>query len=166
MLKTAIFVVVVMSVAVSGAWLFVPLEQLGQAAKSRGYLAYTPDEAITLAYERCGSCHGIEKVLLYCSRCGPPFIVATHYMKKYVELANLDGNTVEAFSDAEIVAITQVWNALVGNWESDWREQDLRKLLGNDTALIELLNTPPEKRPIELALADKTAPGSYQEQIQ
>ena len=26
-------------------------------AKYRGYLAYTPDEAVTLAYSRCTTCH-------------------------------------------------------------------------------------------------------------
>ncbi|MBQ76843.1 MAG: hypothetical protein CMQ20_17700 [Gammaproteobacteria bacterium] len=168
MKKTAILVGVVffLTVTVSGAWLFSPLDQLAQTAKAQGYLDYTPDEAITLAYERCATCHDVEKVLLYCSRCGPPFIVTIHFMKKYIDLANLDGNHVTPLTDAEIVAITQVWNGLIGNWESDWRVQDMTKLLGNDQALIELLNTPPEERRIEVALAGKFAPGSYKEQIQ
>jgi hypothetical protein len=87
-------------------------------------------------------------------------------MKKYIDLTNLDGDHVKPLTDAEAVAITQVWNGLIGNWESDWRVQDMTKLLGKDRALIELLNTPPEERSIEVALADKFAPGSYKEQIQ
>jgi hypothetical protein len=87
-------------------------------------------------------------------------------MKKYIELANLDGNHVAPLTDAEVVAITQVWNGLIGNWEADWRLQDITKLLDNDEALIRLLNTPLEARMIEMALADKSAPGSYKEQTQ
>ncbi|MBQ62105.1 MAG: hypothetical protein CMQ19_08515 [Gammaproteobacteria bacterium] len=168
MKKTAILVGVVffLTVTLSGAWLFPPLDQLTRTAKAQGYLDYTPDEAITLAYERCSTCHDVEKVLLYCSRCGPPFIVTIHFMKKYIDLTNLDGDHVKPLTDAEAVAITQVWNGLIGNWESDWRVQDMTKLLGKDRALIELLNTPPEERSIEVALADKFAPGSYKEQIQ
>ncbi len=168
MKKTAILfgVVLFLTATVSGALLFSPLDQLSQTAKARGYLAYTPDEAVSLAYERCAGCHDVDKVLLYCSRCGPPFIVTIHFMKKYIELANLDGDHVKPLTDAEVVAIAQVWNGLIGNWEADWRVEDMTKLLGNDRALIELLNTPLEQRAIEMALADKSAPGSYKEQIQ
>ena len=133
------------------------------AAKTRGYLAYTPEEATALAYERCTKCHGDERMLQYCSRCGPPFVVVAQAMKKYVELSNLNGETVEPFSDAELAAIVQVWNALVGNWEGEWRQQDIKRMLGSDLALIRLLETPRDERPIEVALRDKTAPGSYKE---
>jgi hypothetical protein len=156
-------VILFLSITVSGALLYSPVEQLSQAAKAKGYLSYTPDEAVTLAYEKCSTCHDVDKVLLYCSRCGPPFIVTIHFMKKYIELANLDGEHVEPLTDAEIVAITQVWNGLIGNWENDWRVQDMTKLLGDDQALIKLLNTPLNGRTIEMALNDKTAPGSYKE---
>ncbi len=132
-------------------------------AKAQGYLSYTPEEATTLAYERCAACHGVEKILQYCSRCGPPFIVVAHTMKKYVELANLKNEAVKPFSDAELAAIIQVWNALVGNWEGDWRQQDIKKLLRNDQALIGLAELSLKDRPIELALREKTAPGSYKE---
>jgi hypothetical protein len=81
-------------VAVAGAAaliVFVP-NSLGRAiiteAKAMGYIAYTPDEAIALAYERCSTCHTEEKMLKYCSRCGPPFIVVAHFMKKYIEITN------------------------------------------------------------------------------
>ena len=132
-------------------------------AKAMGYIAYTPDEAIALAYERCSTCHSEEKMLKYCSRCGPPFVVVAHFMKKYTEITNAQNEhlDLEQFSDAEIVAIAQAWNALIGNWESDWPEKDLRKLLDRDQALIDLLATPIEKRPIEAALRNKQAPGAY-----
>ncbi len=133
-------------------------------AKAMGYIAYTPEEAVALAYERCSTCHTEEKMLRYCSRCGPPFIVVAHFMKKYTEITNAQnkGINLKQYSDAEIVAIAQAWNAMIGNWESDWPEKDLRKLLDQDQALIDLLATPVEKRPIETALKGKQAPGSYQ----
>ena len=139
---------------------------LVQTIKAKGYLSYTPAEAISLAYNRCTTCHEEEKILKYCSRCGPPFIVTIHFMRKYVEIANNQGKTVEPFSDAELVTITQVWNALVGNWERDWPRRDIKKLLSGDRALIRLFETPVEERPIEVALKDKSAPGSYKEVIQ
>ncbi len=146
--------------------LLVP-NSLGRAfikeAKALGYIAYTPEEAIALAYERCSTCHSEEKMLKYCSRCGPPFIVVVHFMKKYTEITNAGnrGLKLQQFSDAEVVAIAQAWNALIGNWESDWPKDDLQKLLNKDQALIDLLSTPVEQRPIEAALEDKRAPGSY-----
>lgn len=132
-------------------------------AKYRGYLPYTPDEAVTLAYSRCTACHNADKMLRYCSRCGPPFIVVAHSMKKYVELANQKGGGFKPFSDAELIAITQVWNGLVGNWEPDWGMKSLDKLLQGDRALIRLAETPLEGRPIEKALKDKSAPGAHKE---
>ncbi len=153
----------------AGLLLFIPNplgEQIITEAKAKGYLAYTPEEAIDLAYRRCSTCHSEQKIILYCARCGPPFIVVTHFMKKYVELMNLQGNgaVVEQFTDAELLAITQVWNGLIGNWESDWPRKDLKKLLGRDRALIRLLETPVAQRPIEAMLKDRSAPGSYKEQ--
>lgn len=132
-------------------------------AKYRGYIAYTPDEAVTLAYTRCSSCHSIDKTLKFCATCGPPFIIVSHSMKKYVEVMNENGADYKQFSDAELVAIVQVWNALVGNWEEDWRQKDIAKMLQGDAALIELAKTPREQRPIEMVLKDKKAPGAYRE---
>jgi len=134
-----------------------------EEAKYRGYLAYTTDEAVTLAYTRCTTCHPAEKMLKYCSRCGPPFIVVSHSMKKYTELMNQKGGNFKPFSDAEVIAITQVWNGLVGNWEPDWGSKDIHKLLQGDQALIRLAETPIEQRPIEMALKNKQAPGSHKE---
>lgn len=132
-------------------------------AKYQGYLAYTPDEAVTIAYTRCATCHSADKMLKYCARCGPPFIVVAHMMKKYVELTNRKEQRFRPFSDAEMVAIAQAWNGLIGNWESGWGEKNLRKLLQGDAALIRLLDTPLEQRPVEVALKNKSAPGAYKE---
>lgn len=133
-------------------------------AKAMGYVAYTPEEATELAYQRCSTCHTEEKILKYCTRCGPPFIVVAHNMRRYIDLSNAQdkGLNIRQFTDAEIIAISQVWNALVGNWESDWPSKDLRKLLNGDAALIRLLDTPAEYRNIELALEGKRAPGAYE----
>ena len=161
---------------VAGLFLFVVVVAIGAVAipnplgaqilaeaKYRGYLSYTPDEAVTLAYKRCTTCHPAEKMLKYCSRCGPPFIVVSHSMKKYTELMIQKGGEFKPFSDAEVVAITQVWNGLVGNWEPDWATKDINKLLQGDQALIRLAETPVKERPIELALKNKQAPGSHKE---
>lgn len=137
--------------------------QILSEAKYRGYVPYTPDEAVALAYSRCTTCHPAEKMLKYCSRCGPPFIVVSHSMKKYTELMIQKGGAFKPFSDAEVIAITQVWNGLVGNWEPDWATKDINKLLQGDQALIRLAETPIEKRPIEMALKNKQAPGSHKE---
>lgn len=133
-------------------------------AKYRGYVAYTPDEAVTMAYTRCTTCHDAEKMLKYCARCGPPFIVVSQSMKKYVEIMNEQGGDFIPFSDAETVAITQAWNALVGNWEPDWGLKDVKTLLQGDVALTRLAETPVEERPIEAALKGKRAPGAYKEE--
>lgn len=138
-------------------------EKMLAEAKYRGYLSYTTDEAVTLAYSRCTTCHPAEKMLKYCARCGPPFVVVTHSMKKYTELMNQKGGNFKPFSDAEAIAIAQVWNGLVGNWEPDWGSKDIYKLLQGDQALIRLAETPVEKRPIEVALKNKQAPGSHKE---
>jgi hypothetical protein len=154
---------------VVGVLLFVPNptgEKIISQAKAKGYIAYAPDEAIELAYKRCTGCHSDEKIVKYCARCGPPFIVVSHFMRKYVEIMNQQDNgmKVEQFTDAELVAITQVWNALVGNWESDWPRKDLKKLLAGDRPLVRLLETPVEQRPLEVKLKDRIAPGSYEEE--
>lgn len=137
--------------------------QILAEAKYRGYIAYTTDEAVSLAYTRCTTCHSAEKMLKYCSRCGPPFIVVTHSMKKYTELMNQKGGNFKPFSDAEAIAIAQAWNGMIGNWEPDWGSKDVKKLLQGDQALIRLAETPIEQRPIEMALKSKQAPGSHKE---
>jgi hypothetical protein len=165
-MKRSLWVAGLLSAAIAGAVLFVP-NPLGAKvlaeAKYRGYIPYSTDEAVTLAYSRCSTCHPAEKMLKYCARCGPPFIVVSQSMKKYVELTNQKGAPTRPFSDAEVVAITQVWNALVGNWEGGWGEKNIRKLLQGDAALTRLYETPVENRPIEMALKSKSAPGAHKE---
>lgn len=130
--------------------------------KAQGYLEYTPEEATRLAYNRCGGCHEVEKITKYCARCGPPFIIVANFMKKFIDVANAQSATqIDQFTNAELVAIIQVWNGLIGNWEADWRTEDLKKLLSTNPGLIPLLETPPQQRPIENALKGKAAPGSY-----
>jgi hypothetical protein len=162
MIASIFFIVLLAAIAV----LLIPNPVGGKIlaeAKYRGYLAYTPDEAVTLAYRRCSSCHNIEKTLKFCATCGPPFIITSHSMKKYVEVMNKNGGDYKQFSDSELAAIVQVWNALVGNWEADWRQKDIIRMLQGDTELIRLAKTPLDERPIEVALKGKKAPGAYRE---
>lgn len=160
------FLIAILAIAAAIAVLIIP-NPLGTKvlaeAKYQGYIPYTVEEAVTIAYSRCSACHSADKMLKYCARCGPPFIVVSHSMKKYVELTNQKGGNFRPFSDAEAVAITQVWNGLVGNWEAGWGEKNIKKLLQGDTALIRLYETPLESRPIEMALKNKSAPGAHKE---
>src|SRR3989337_1536707 len=100
-----------------------------RSLKAEGYLNYTVAEAVELAHKKCVQCHSIDKTAKYCMRCGPPFIVVVHNMKTFIaqQEDKLDG--LEELKDGEAVAITQVWNALVGNWEDTWRKEDLKKIL-------------------------------------
>ena len=77
-----------------------------------------------------------------------------------IEQSRSGPSSIPDITDAEAVAITQVWNALLGNWEDSWRKKDMIKMLGNDEALINLLNTPSSDRKLEKALSGKKAPGA------
>ncbi len=132
--------------------------------KAQGILKYTPQEAQELAFTLCSQCHSSERVSKYCFRCGPPLIVVVHNMRTMIEAEKRRGKkNLESFTDAQAVAIAQVWNALVGNWEDTWRRKDLIKLLQGDEALLKLLDTPISERPIEVALSGEHAPGAYKE---
>lgn len=148
-----IVALVFIGIAVSG-------KSVIKVLKAEGYIKYTAAEATELAHRKCVQCHSIDKTAKYCMRCGPPFIVVVHNMKTFIaqQKDKLDG--LEDIKDGEAVAITQVWNALVGNWEETWRKEDLKKLLNNDTALIKLVDVPVSEREIETALKGKTAGGS------
>lgn len=145
------------------AWTF--KEKIVSSLKAKGCIEFTPDEAVTLAYSKCGTCHNIDKITKYCFRCGPPFIVVVHNMKKLTALERQKPGRegLPDFTDAESVAIAQVWNALIGNWEEGWRKEDMEKLLKGDEALIKLLHTPQTSRKIELALYRKSIPGTHKE---
>ncbi|MDH4101040.1 MAG: hypothetical protein OEV28_10780 [Nitrospirota bacterium] len=136
-----------------------------QRLRSAGYIAHTPESAKTLAMERCIQCHDLDKTLRYCSRCGPPLIVVVHNMKSYEAIwrQQYPNTPITPITDADAVAITQVWNALVGNWENTWAPADMEKMLAGDKALLGLLRTPKEKRPIETALRGTEAAGTYRE---
>lgn len=140
-------------------------DKILSASKARGYLEYTPDEAVSLAYAKCSSCHNIDKITKYCFRCGPPFIVVVHNMKSLIDIekAKPGKEYLPTITDAEAVAISQVWSGLIGNWEEGWRNEDLKKLLKGDEALIELLDTPFSQRKIEQALMKKSIPGTHKE---
>lgn len=128
--------------------------------KAEGYLKYSAAEAVELAHKKCVQCHSIDKTAKYCMRCGPPFVVVVHNMRTLIGKDKEKYRGIEKIRDGEAVAITQVWNALVGNWEDSWRKQDLAKLLENDAALIKLMNTPVKEREIEVALKGRSAAGA------
>jgi len=128
--------------------------------KAEGYIEYTVDEAVELAHRKCAQCHSIDKTAKYCMRCGPPFIVVVHNMRTLILQLKGKKAGLKEIRSGEAAAITQVWNALVGNWENSWREEDLLKLLEKDEPLIKLMNTPVPKRKIETALKGKSAGGS------
>ncbi|MBI5587058.1 MAG: hypothetical protein HY889_01675 [Deltaproteobacteria bacterium] len=162
-MKTKIIILVGLAVLLAFAGVFWrdALEKL----KADGYMAYTPAEAEALAYTKCGQCHNTDRIAKYCMRCGPPLIVVVHNMKSLIRLEREKGrHGLESYTDAQAVAIAQVWNAQVGNWEDTWRAKDLAKLLEGDKALLKLLDTPVKQRPIEAALAGRTAPGAYKEE--
>ncbi len=155
-------VFLVIAATVGGIFIPNPVgKKILMEAKYRGYLPYTPDDAVSLAYSRCTTCHDEQKMLKYCSQCGPPFIIVSQTMKKYVALSNQKGAKIRPFSGPELVAITQAWNAMVGNWEPNWGVKDITTLLKGDAALVRLAETPLKKRPIEVALKGRSAPGSY-----
>lgn len=155
-----ILLVLGLALITGGLW-----DKTGGMLKAAGYIPYTPEEAQELAYTRCIQCHPIDKVTKYCMRCGPPFVVVIHNMKKLTSLERQKPGRefLKGMTDAEAMAITQVWNALVGNWEDTWREKDLIKLLEGDKAQIRLLKTPKKERMIEVAFQGKRAPGAYEE---
>ena len=135
--------------------------------KSKGYLEYTPDEAISLAYSKCSGCHNSAQITNYCFRCGPPFIVVVRNMRELLALEKSKPGRegLPDISDTDAVAIVQVWNALIGNWEEGWRKEDLITMLKGDTALIDLVSVPPSERRIEAALFGKKVPGAPQDDI-
>jgi len=141
-------------------------------AKARGYMEYTPKEAHNLARKICTQCHTDERIKLYCARCGPPFIAVVPHMQTFIDNYRITKPNLNFLSITEYqaVAIVQVWNALVGNWEQDFREQDMLKLIGHYEKLRALYKTPVEQRKIEYALMTrddlKIGFGSNMEYIQ
>ncbi|MBF0293382.1 MAG: hypothetical protein HQK86_14630 [Nitrospinae bacterium] len=125
------------------------------AMKANGYIDYTPQEAYKLARRICTQCHSDERIKLYCPRCGPPFVAVVPHMQGFIlnyKVTKPD-LMIENITEVQAVAIVQVWNALVGNWEMDFREKDMEKLVGRYPLLLALYRTPVEKRPVESALS-------------
>jgi len=123
--------------------------------KANGYIDYTPIEAYKLARRICTQCHTDERIKMYCPRCGPPFVAVVPHMQSFIlnYKTSRPDLVIENISEVQAVAIVQVWNALVGNWEKDFRARDIERLIGRYPSLIALYKTPVEKRPIESALA-------------
>lgn len=161
-MKVKILVVLSILIAVAIAIILTKKSEIKVHLQAQGYLEYSTDEAITLAYTKCSTCHNSGKITNYCFRCGPPFIVVVHNMRKLltIEKSKFGNALIPDITDAEAVAITEVWNALLGNWEDTWRKKDMIKMLENDSALINLLNTPLADRTLEQALSGKKAPGA------
>lgn len=159
MKKKLTIVVIVLAVIgiISAGVLFVP-NPVGQyvisEAKASGMIAYEPAEAYTLAKRICTQCHTDERIKKYCERCGPPFIALVPHMQSFIENYKVSKPElkVENITEVQAGAIVQVWNAIIGNWEKDFREQDMLKLIGPYEHLKKLYLTPIEKRPIEMAL--------------
>ena len=126
-------------------------------AKASGYLKYTPAEAYKLANKICTQCHTTERIKLYCPRCGPPFVAVVPHMQNFIDNYKTTKPNIKFINitEPQAVAIVQVWNALVGNWEKDFRKQDIMKLIGHYDLLKKLYETPVEKRPIEYALMNR-----------
>lgn len=126
-------------------------------AKANGFIDYTPDEARALAMAICTQCHTTERIKLYCPRCGPPFIAVVPHMQTFIDNYKMTKPELEFnnITEHQAVVIVQVWNALVGNWEGDFREQDMLKLIGHYDKLQALYKTPVDKRRIEYALMNR-----------
>ena len=124
--------------------------------KARGIIAYNVSEAVEMATNKCSQCHAIDQIKKYCDRCGPPFIVVVHNMRKYAIPQWRERNRdtqLSDITDSQAAAIVQVWNATIGNWEKGFKRDDIERLLEGDKPLIALLNTPFEKRKIESSLS-------------
>ncbi len=154
---TIVVIVLVVICIISAGVLFVPNpagQYLISEAKASGMVAYEPAEAYTMAKKICTQCHTDERIKKYCERCGPPFIAVVPHMQSFIENYKVSkpGLKVENITEVQAVAIVQVWNAIIGNWEKDFRQEDMLKLIGPYEHLKKLYLTPIEKRPIEMAL--------------
>jgi hypothetical protein len=123
-------------------------------AKANGIIEYKPVEAYVMAKRICTQCHTDERIKKYCDRCGPPFIAVVPHMQTFIENYKVakPGLQIENITEHQGATIVQVWNAIIGNWEKDFRKDDILKLIGPYEELKALYATPVEKRPIEAAL--------------
>lgn len=131
-------------------------ELIKEEARAKGYLEYSPLQAKQLAETRCTQCHELERIAKYCMRCGPPFIVVITHMDRLMRQYRDSSpqKKLKGLTKPQQVAVVQVWNALVGNWEADFRKEDMVSMIGERNGhLLALLNTPVEERKIESGLA-------------
>ena len=140
-----------------------------EEARAKGYLEYTPLEAKKMAEIRCSQCHQLERIAKYCRRCGPPFVVVMTHMERLMSQHQSRNPKKEilGLTKHQEVAVVQVWNAMVGNWESDFRREDLVSMIGErNDHLLALLDTPIDKRPIESGLmkSGQRLKGVYEEE--
>ncbi|OGV96558.1 MAG: hypothetical protein A2Z59_08630 [Nitrospinae bacterium RIFCSPLOWO2_02_39_17] len=171
MKKKIIIFISVLAIILVGVTLVIAVpnsigKKITDEIKARGYIEYSSDEAKVLALEKCTQCHDTERILKYCHRCGPPFIAVIPHMRKFLEEYKVrePHKKFSDITDYQASAIIQTWNALVGNWEGDFRKEDALKLIGNNKILVDLYNTPVEKRKIEYTMlkrGDKTK-GAYE----
>jgi len=155
----AISFMAVIIVAVAGL-VFIPNQyskSVVAEAKASGYLKYEPMEAYHMARAICTQCHSDERIKMYCPRCGPPFVAVVPHMQTFIDNYKQTKPDVRftQITQHQAVAIVQVWNALVGNWEQDFREQDIIKLIGHYDLLVALYKTPVDQRPIEAFLSGR-----------
>tara|TARA_B100000315_G_scaffold259397_1_gene315288 strand:+ start:17671 stop:18351 length:681 start_codon:yes stop_codon:yes gene_type:complete len=153
------FSTVILSLSIFAALIFLIPNSLESyiisEAKAKGYIEYKPMEAHDLANKICTQCHTLERIKQYCPRCGPPFVAVVPHMQTFIENYKVSRPEVKVINitEPQAVAIVQVWNALIGNWESDFREQDILKLIGHYPLLAKLFKTPVEERKIEATLS-------------
>ena len=131
-------------------------DRIQEEARARGYREYSPDQAKKLAEARCTQCHQMDRIAKYCSRCGPPFIVVITHMDRLMKQhqEKNPGKKLLGLTKTQQLVVVQVWNALVGNWEKDFRKEDMVSMIGQgNDHLLALLDTPVDERKIENALA-------------
>ncbi len=156
--KLIIGSIVLAVIGIASAGIFLVPNPAGQylisEAKASGLVAYKPGEAYDMAKRICTQCHSDERIKKYCERCGPPFVAVVPHMQSFIDNYKVSKPDleVENITEVQAVVIVQVWNAIIGNWEKDFREQDMLKLIGSYELLKKLYLTPVEKRPIEMAL--------------
>ncbi len=126
-----------------------------EEARARGYLEYTPMQAKKLAESRCSQCHDLIRIAKYCPRCGPPFIVVITHMRRLMKQFHdlHPEKKIIGLTKPQQIAVIQAWNAMVGNWEADFRREDLVTMIGKRYYhLLPLLDTPVKERKIEYGL--------------
>lgn len=72
-------------------------------------------------------------------------------MKRWMDQFQKQGlkKEIKRLTKPQEIAIVQAWNAMVGNWEPDFRREDLVAVLGGGNEhLLALIDTPLKKGPL------------------